>query len=162
MTERGGMTERGSGSTRSVDVGTDLPAIELELTATTTALQVSGSQDWHRIHHDPDVAAAAGHESVFYNTGWTQGMLSRLLTDWIGDSPWWLERLNFQMRAMNVPGDRVRVAGRITGRGTGEDGVDRVTVDVWIENARAGVTTPGTAVVRLALPGSERSAEPGG
>jgi acyl dehydratase len=144
---------------RIVDIGTELPAIELELTATTTALQVSGSQDWHRIHHDPEVASAAGHESIFYNTGWTQGMLSRLLTDWIGDSPWWLESLTFQMRAMNAPGDSVRVAGRISDRETADDGVERLTLEVWIANARVGVTTPGTAVVRLALPGRAPATE---
>jgi acyl dehydratase len=130
-----------------VDIGTELPSIEVALTATTTALQVSGSQDWHRIHHDPHVAVAGGHDSVFYNTGWTQGMLSRLITDWIGERHWWLENLRFQMRQMNMPGDTVRVRGQVT-----DSDPDRLTLDVWIENDRVGITTPGTAVVRLAVP----------
>jgi acyl dehydratase len=133
------------------EIGTELPMIELTLTATTTALQVSGTQDWHRIHHDPDVAAAGGHDSVFYNTGWTQGLLSRLVTDWIGTRPWWLENLAFRMRQMNKPGDSVRVRGTVVGTAVDGD-AERLRLEVWIENDRVGVTTPGTAVVRLALP----------
>ena len=127
-------------------VGDDLPGLDVRLDQTAVVRQVSGGQDWAGIHHDHDYAVKSGHEGIFFNTSWTQGMLSRLLTDWIGPDGW-LSHLEFQMRKMNVLGDVVRVRGRVTGCRAGEAGSEVLTLDVWLENERVGVTTPGKAEV---------------
>ena len=129
-------------------VGEELPVVTMTLTATSVVLQVSGTQDWHRIHHDADHARSGGHDSIFFNTGWTQGVLGRLVGDWIADRPWWLARLDYEMRQMNVPGDVVRASGEVVGVRTGADGVALFDLALRIENDRVGVTTKGSAVVR--------------
>ncbi len=130
-----------------VTVGDELPPILLELGATEMVLQVSGSQDWNAQHHDPEFAAESGLPGIFYNTGWTTGLLGRLVTDWAGRDGW-VERLAFQMRGMHMNGDTVRAAGRVTAVRPDGD-VAHVDLDIWLENDRLGVATPGTATVRL-------------
>jgi acyl dehydratase len=131
-----------------VDVGDDIEGPTLTLDWTTMVLQVSGSQDWSTVHHDPDFARESGHPEPFYNTGWTAALLARTITDWMGPSGW-LCRLEFQMRQMNVRGDTVRGRGRILEKHLGPDGGHLVELDVWLENDRLGVTTPAKAVVNL-------------
>ncbi|MBK6739891.1 MAG: hypothetical protein IPG64_19535 [Haliea sp.] len=71
-----------------VTVGEELPGFSVALDATAMVLQVSGSQDWNLVHHDTAFAQESGMPGIFYNTGWTTGMLGRLLTDWAGRSGW--------------------------------------------------------------------------
>ena len=62
----------------------------------------------------------------------------------------WIKTFGFQMRRMNTPGDVMSAKGRVTGTSEGDDpdtGV--VNLEIWIENTREGVTTPGTATVLL-------------
>jgi acyl dehydratase len=130
-----------------VAVGDELPVIETSLDATTMVLQVSGSQDWNPTHHDPEFAAESGLQGIFYNTGWTTGLLGRLVSDWAGPEGW-VQRLAFQMRGMHMTGDTVRAAGRVVAVHMNEDHAV-VDLDVWLESDRQGVATPGTASVRL-------------
>lgn len=130
-----------------VAVGDELTPIEMELGWTTMALQVSGSQDWNEPHHDPDFATESGMPGIFYNTGWTTGLLGRLLTDWHGPQGW-VETLAFQMRGMHMNGDTVRACGRVTEVHDRGD-VYGVDLEIWLENDRVGKATPGTATVRL-------------
>ncbi len=131
-----------------VAVGDKLPGFSMALNWTTMATQVHGSQDWNRIHHDPDYAIDSGHKGIFYNTGWTAGMLSRAVTDWMGIEGW-VKGFNFQMRGMNMNGDTVTAKGEVTGKTIDEAGDAIVVLDVWLENERAGKTTPAEYVVRL-------------
>jgi acyl dehydratase len=119
----------------------------MDLDWTTMVLQVSGSQDWNTVHHDVDFARDSGHSGPFYNTGWTSAMLARVLTDWMGLDGW-VCKLAFQMRKMNSHGDRVRGRGRVVAKRV--DGLRHlVDLEVWLENDRDGITTPGSAVVAL-------------
>jgi acyl dehydratase len=125
--------------------GEELPRFSLPLTMTRMVLQVSGSQDFYPVHHDRDFARAGGHADIFLNTGFIRAALCRLLTDWMGDAGV-LQRLSFQMRRPHLLGDTITVRGRVTGRRRdGERGA--VDLDVWIENPRDGVATPGRATV---------------
>lgn len=130
-----------------VAVGDEFVGFELHLGWTTMVQQVDGSQDWNRQHHDHEFAVDSGVDEVFYNTGWTAGLLGRLLTDWMGRDGW-VESMGFQMRAMNTNGDVVRSRGRVTGLRI-EQGRHLVDLEIALENDRVGVTTPGTATVRL-------------
>lgn len=128
--------------------GDELPGFDLELTETKVVEQVSGSQDFYPVHHDRAFAAEAGHPDIFFNTGFTRAALCRLLTDYVGVDGW-VRRLQYQMRRMNRPGDTMRVRGRVTRRYVADDGARAVDLEIWIENDRDGVTTPGTATVTL-------------
>ena len=127
--------------------GDEVPGFRKTLDATEMVLQVSGSQDWNLVHHDTDFARDSGMQDIFYNTGWTTGMLGRVLTDWAGRSGWG-EKLSFQMRGMNTGGASVRAHARVSGKRM-EDGRALVDLDIFLESDLAGVTTPGKATVRL-------------
>jgi acyl dehydratase len=127
--------------------GETLAGFSLALTPTRMALQVSGSQDFYPIHHDPDFARAAGHPDIFINTGFIRGLFGRLLTDWSGDGGF-VKRLAFQMRRPHFAGDTISVKARVT-RAWREGARGAVDLEVWIENPRDGVATPGSATVYL-------------
>ncbi|MDP6377834.1 MAG: MaoC/PaaZ C-terminal domain-containing protein [Pseudomonadales bacterium] len=131
-----------------VVVGETLAGFSIHLDWTAMALQVHGSQDWNQIHHDPDFARDSGHAGIFYNTGWTAGLLGRTLTDWAGVYGW-VCKLSFQMRGMNMHDDTVSTRGAVTKKYIDKDGRHLVEVEVWLENDRVGKTTPASAIVQL-------------
>jgi len=130
-----------------VEVGEEIEGFTLDITPRRIFLQVSGSQDWYPAHFDAGFARKAGHEDVFMNTGFLQAALVRVVTDWMGDDGF-LKRLRFEMRRQQRPGDTMVCRGKVTGKRE-EAGLGLVELDVWAENAREGVTTPGTATVVL-------------
>jgi len=131
-----------------VNVGDELPGFTFQLGWTKMAQQVSGSQDFYPVHHDPPFAQAGGHAGIFYNTGFTRASLGRLLTDWIGDDGW-LKKLRFEMRRMNMNGDTMSVKGKVVEKREVPDADNEVDVELWVENDREGVTTPAFATVTL-------------
>jgi acyl dehydratase len=126
----------------------ELGGFTLDLDWTKMVQQVSGSQDFYPVHHDPGFAREAGHSDIFYNTGFTQAALTRLLTDWVGVEGW-VKSMSFQMRKMNMPDDQVRVKGVVTALAEGDGAMGEVSIDLWLENERVGITTPAEAVVLL-------------
>lgn len=131
-----------------VNKGDELDGFVLELTDTKMVEQVSGSQDFYPVHHDTAFAREAGHQEIFYNTGFTQAALTRLLTDWVG-SDGSVRKMSFQMRKMNIPNDKVHAKGVVTGKSEGDGGMGEITLDIWLENDRVGITTPAEATVLL-------------
>ena len=130
-----------------VNIGHELPGFSLDITPRRLFLQVSGSQDWYPLHFDPVFARRAGHEDVFVNTGFLQAALVRVITDWMGDEGF-LRRLRFEMRRQQRPGDTMVCSGKVVAKEE-RDGVRCVDLEVWAENEREGITTPGTATVIL-------------
>jgi len=59
-----------------------------------------------------------------------------------------LKRLRFEMRRQQRPSDTMVCRGRVTGKHE-EGGEGIVELDIWAENGREGITTPGTAMVIL-------------
>jgi acyl dehydratase len=123
-----------------VEVGQEIPGYSLELTWTQVAKQVSGSQDFNLVHHDPDFAKADGRPGVFMNTVFTLALGSRVMTDWIGDRGF-LTFFRMEMRKMNLKGDTMVLKGKVTNKYV-KDGGHYVDADVWVENTReGGITT---------------------
>jgi hypothetical protein len=142
---------RGTRYWDDVQEGDELPGYSLLLDPLRIHLQTSGSQDYHRQHHDEEFAQAQGTNGIFVNTAFTQAALGRVIFDWMGDEGV-LRRFHMEMRKMNRPGDTMHMKGRIT-RTWQEEGAGYVECELWAENEREGVTTPGRAVVRLPLRG---------
>ena len=132
-----------------VKEGETLPGFSLELTMTRMVQQVSGTQDFYPIHHDRDFARCGGHPDIFVNTAFTRAALCRLLTDWAGPAGF-VKRLGFQMRRYHLVGDTIYVRGKVVKKYR-QDGVGAVDLEIWAENAREGIATPGTATVHLPL-----------
>ena len=133
------------------EVGQLLEGGEVTIDWSTVALQVSGSQDWNRVHHDPGFAHESGHASIFLNTGWTSAVLFKVVSDWIGASGW-IERFEFRMRQMNTFGDTVRSGGQIRDKRIDSEGRRIADLDLWLENNRVGKTTIASAVVVFSTP----------
>lgn len=130
-----------------VTVGDELEGFSLDITPRRIALQVSGSQDWYPVHFDRRFAEKGGHSDVFVNTGFLQAALVRVITDWMGDDGF-LKKLRFEMRRQQRPGDTMVCKGKVVSKGERDD-EGWVELEVWAENEREGVTTPGTATVVL-------------
>lgn len=130
-----------------VNVGDELPGFGYKLTWTEMVKQVSGSQDFYAVHHDPEFARSGGHKDIFYNTGWTRANLYRLLSDFAGPEGW-VQKLHFEMRRMNRPNNTIQVKGKVTDKKQTELG-NEVHVELWMENDEEGVATPATGVVLL-------------
>ena len=81
------------------------------------------------------------------NTGFVQAALVRLITDWMGDAGF-LKRFYFEMRRQHRPGDTLTCRGRVVDK---EQRVGATCIDlqVWAENEREGIATPGEATIIL-------------
>ena len=130
-----------------IEVGQELPGFSLDITQKRLFLQISGSQDWYPLHFDPAFARKAGHQELFMNTGFIQAALVRVVTDWMGEEGF-LRKLRFEMRRQQRPGDTMVCRGTVTAKYE-RDGEGWLELDVWAENEREGITTPGNAIVIL-------------
>ena len=74
--------------------------------------------------------------------------LVHLCTDWMGDDAW-LWRLDCEFRKFNWVGDTHWMRGRVTRKYLADGGRAAVDLDVWGENQRGEITTPGHATVLL-------------
>lgn len=130
-----------------VSEGQEIPSYELAVTPTLIADQVSGSQDYNLMHHDGDFARSQGAPDMYLNTGFIEAMLSRLITDWMGDDGW-LEKMSIQMRRFNIFGDKLTVKGKVVAKEI-QEGAHLIQCEIWVENDREGISVPGKATVRL-------------
>jgi acyl dehydratase len=130
-----------------VQAGDELPPVELAITDKRIHLMTSGTQDWYPVHYDHAFAQKSGHEEVFVNTGFIHAALVRVLTDWMGESGF-LRRLKFEMRRQHRLGDLMICRARVIAKEL-RDEAACVDLEIWAENEREGVATPGSATVIL-------------
>ena len=130
-----------------INVGDELPGFGYKLDWTEMVKQVSGSQDFYAVHHDPPFARSGGHKDIFYNTGWTRAQLYRLLADFAGPDGW-VRKLHFEMRKMHRPEVTIQVRGKVVDKQVTDDG-NEVTLEIWIENDEEGKATLASGVVFL-------------
>lgn len=67
-----------------MNVGDEIPAWELPLTPTLIVSTAIATRDFQDVHHDRDVAQAAGSKDIFMNILTTNGLVERFITDWAG------------------------------------------------------------------------------
>nr|WP_311553101.1 MaoC/PaaZ C-terminal domain-containing protein [Propionimicrobium lymphophilum] len=68
-----------------VQIGQELPSLEIEVTRTTAVMYAGASGDFNPIHHSDHAAQAVGMPQVIIHGMWTMGAALRVVTDWIGD-----------------------------------------------------------------------------
>lgn len=140
----------GSVHFEGVEVGDELPPLDVPIT---TSLVVGGalaSRDFTPVHHDRAAAREAGLQDVFMNILTTNGLVGRYVTDWAGADAA-LRGVKIKLGTPNLPGDTMKLRGRVAAKGD-EDGV--VEVEVVGKNSWGDHVT-GT--VRVALPREARS-----
>ena len=101
-----------------------------------------------RVHWDPAYARKAGNPTTFDYGRMRETWLIHLCTDWMGDDAW-LWRLDCEFRKFNYVGDTQWMRGRVTQHYLADGDRPAIDLDVWAENQRGEVTTPGHATILL-------------
>ncbi len=94
--------------------------------------------------HDDEAARAEGLPGMIIPGNFSLGLLSKLVTDWLGAGPGRLTRIGTTYRAIVLPERRLTLHGFVTHI---EREARSVEIDVWIENEEAERLVIGTASV---------------
>jgi acyl dehydratase len=130
-----------------VEVGTELPPLDVPLTPTLIIATAIASRDYQDVHHDVELAKQRGAKGIFMNILSTNGLVGRYVSDWAGPEAIF-KRVNIRLGAPNYPGDTMVLTGRVKEK-TVEAGQGIVDVEV---RGRNGLGEHVTGTVRLALP----------
>lgn len=126
-----------------VNVGDELPALDVPLTTTGIVGAAIASRDYMPVHHDKGAAQAQGMGDVFMNILTTNGFVGRYVTDWAGRDAV-VKNVAIKLGTPNLPGDTMKMRGKVESK---QDGVVEVSVvgkNSWGDHV--------TGTVKLALP----------
>ena len=126
-----------------VEVGDELPALEVPLTRTLIVATAIASRDYQDVHHDPGLAVERGSKDIFMNILSTNGFVGRFITDWAGPDAT-LKKVAIRLGAPNYPGDVMTLTGTVTAKGAG-------VVEISVRGAN-GLGDHVTGTVTVALP----------
>ena len=104
--------------------GDTIPAWELPLTPTLIVSTAIATRDFQDVHHDRDVAQAAGSKDIFMNILTTNGLVERFITDWAGPETD-VKAIAIRLGAPAHPYDTLTFTGTVSSI---EDGI--ATIDV--------------------------------
>lgn len=130
-----------------VEVGQELPSVDVPLTATRIIATAIASRDYQDVHHDVELAKQRGAKGIFMNILSTNGIVGRYVGDWAGPEAIF-RRVNIRLGAPNYAGDTMVLTGRVKEKSV-EAG--QGIVDVEIRGAN-GLGDHVTGTVRIALP----------
>lgn len=130
-----------------VQEGTELPTLVKHPTSQQLVKWAGASGDYYQIHYDKDFALANNLPGPIVHGRLTASMLGQAVTDWIGELGA-LKKLTCQYRGMNLPGQDIVVKGKVTKKYV-RNGEHYVECDVWAEDPKGQVNTPGTATAIL-------------
>ncbi len=109
---------------RTLQPGDTIPAWEVPLTPTLVVSTAIATRDFQDVHHDRDIAQAAGSQDIFMNILTSTGLVERFVTDWAGPDTD-VKGIALRLGAPAYPYDTLTFTGTVTGV---EDGV--ATIDV--------------------------------
>ena len=136
--------------TSALHVGDRLPEVAIPITHRLIVGGALATQDFTPVHHNAGIAQAAGMPDIFMNILTTSGLSARYLGDWAGANSR-LKKLQFDLRAPNLPGDIMVMAGEVVAV-TPQPAAALVTIAFTGENS-LGMHISGSAT--LALPGEK-------
>ena len=142
------------------DVEVDSEVTTLPKVATSQMLVkwAGASGDFNPLHYENAFAASSGVGKPIVHGALKRQWLIQLMTDWIGEEGT-LKKFSCQYRAMDYPramktmteaeeGETWQCKGKVTQKYV-EDGEHYVDCNIWVENGKGEVTTPGKATVVL-------------
>jgi hypothetical protein len=130
----------------ALHVGDRLPKVVIPITHRLIVGGALATQDFTPVHHNAGIAQAAGMPDIFMNILTTSGLAARYLGDCAGANSR-LEKLQFDLRAPNFPGDVMVMTGEVVAL-TLEPSADLVTVTFTGENS-LGMHISGSATLAL-------------
>jgi acyl dehydratase len=95
-----------------LEVGTELPTVDVPLTPTLIIATAIASRDYQDVHHDMDLAKQRGAKGIFMNILSTNGLVGRYVGDWAGPEAIF-KRVNIRLGAPNYSGDKMVLTGRV-------------------------------------------------
>jgi acyl dehydratase len=124
-----------------VEVGDVLPELAIEMTSTLIIAGALASNDYTPVHHDKQAAVAQGLPDVIMNVLTTNGWVSRYVTDWAGPNAE-IKKLGVKLGAPNVPGDTMKLTGKVLQKDEEQSVVDIEVVgkNSWGAHATASVS----------------------
>ncbi len=131
-------------SIATLSAGSELPPLDIPLTATLIVGGALASHDFTPVHHDRSAAQASGMSDVFMNILTTNGLVGRYVTDWAGPDAL-VKRVAIKLGAPNLPGDTMVMSGTVSrvDADTGEVEVTIAGKNSWGEHVS------GTVVIEL-------------
>ncbi|HEY1829107.1 MAG TPA: MaoC family dehydratase [Acidimicrobiales bacterium] len=137
-----------------VNVGDQLPVLDLPITRTLIVSTALASRDYQDVHHDSELAKERGSKDIFMNILSTNGLVGRYITDWTGPRAL-LKEVNIRLGAPNYPDCTMTFTGRVTEKSAAAGDADRAEVTVAIRGANdLGDHVTGTVKVLLPLEAS--------
>ncbi|WP_372735857.1 MaoC family dehydratase [Nocardioides sp.] len=127
---------------RTIKAGDQIPEWSLPMTPTTIVSTAIATRDWQDVHHDRDIAQAAGSKDIFMNILTTNGFVEKFVADWAGHDAE-IKGIAIRLGAPAHPYDTLRFSGEVTDV---TDGVATIQV--------VGKVTPGdhvTGTVKVAV-----------
>ncbi len=126
-----------------VEIGQELPPLDIVLTRTLITATAIASRDYQEVHHDPSIAVERGSQDIIMNILTTNGFVGRYVTDWAGPNTF-IKSVKVRLGVPNYPGETMKMRGKITAT-SGND----VTVVVTGSNSMGDHVT---ATVEIVLP----------
>lgn len=131
-----------------VTVGDEIAQLVKEPITTRQLVKYAGaSGDFYEIHYDEPFAKSTGLQTVIAHGLLKCAFLGQLLSDWVGLKGD-IKKFGCNYRGMDIPGDVLTGRGKVTNKYV-KDGENLVELEIWLENQKGQVSTPGTAIVAL-------------
>ena len=106
------MSDLSTLSFADVEVGDELPPLEVPLTRTLIVATAIASRDYQDVHHDPALAEERGSPDIFMNILSTNGFVGRYITDWAGPDAF-IKKVAIRLGVPNYPGDTMTMRGTV-------------------------------------------------
>ncbi len=126
-----------------VQVGQELPALDIPLTRTLITAAAIASRDYQEVHHDPSIAVERGSQDIIMNILSTNGFVGRYITDWAGPNAF-IRSVKVRLGVPNYPGEIMKMRGKVTV-------IDSKTVTVLVTGSNS-MGDHVTATVEVVLP----------
>jgi acyl dehydratase len=124
--------------------GDAIPPLERTIDLPDMVAYAGATWDWHRLHYDPEFAAAKGLPGPIVDGQVFGALLVEQLQDWLGPRSF-VHRLSFSFRNLVFAGETVRCEGTVT-----EAAGDRLECDLRVVVVAADGATDRTAVAPAA------------
>ena len=129
---------------RTLSAGDTIPEWSLPMTPTTIVSTAIATRDWQDVHHDRDIAQAAGSKDIFMNILTTNGLVEKFVVDWLGPDAE-LKGIAIRLGAPAYPYDT------LTFRGSVESVEDGVATIAGVGSVSLGDHVTGTVRVATSV-----------